>query len=105
MNFEENIIHQLQVIRQELAELKTNKKDILTFDETCEYLNVSSSFIYKLTSNHLIPCYQPNGKKLYFKRQELDEWLLRNRKSDNEEIEKTASNYIQSNSKRKGGLI
>jgi excisionase family DNA binding protein len=100
----ENILEQLLIIRKELAELKTQKKDVLNFDEACEYLSISASHLYKLTSTRQIPCYQPNGKKLYFRRCEVDEWLLRNRKSASDEIEKMASDYVMLNS-RKGGVL
>lgn len=105
MNLQDDILQQLQVIRKELAELKTIKKDVLTFEEACEYLSVSSSHLYKLTSSHQVPCYQPNGKKLYFRRQELDQWLLRNPKYLHDEIDQLAANYIISNSKRRGGIV
>lgn len=54
-------------------------KDVLTSDEACEYIGISSSLLYKLTSAKEIPCYKPRGKMLYFKRTEIDEWLLKNR--------------------------
>ena len=55
-----------------LTEQNMLKKDVLNFTETAIYLEVSHSHLYKLTSNGVIPCYKPNGKKLYFKRSELD---------------------------------
>jgi excisionase family DNA binding protein len=98
------IIEQLTIIRQELDELKTAKKEILSFQEACKYLQLGHSHLYKMTSKREIPCYQPSGKKLYFKRAELDEWLLQNRKCTTDEISLKASNYILSNPKRKGGV-
>jgi hypothetical protein len=41
-----------------------------------------------------VPCYKPNGKKIYFNRKELDEWLLSNKQSSQEEIEQQAANYL-----------
>jgi len=104
MNTEMDILNLLHVIRKELAELMILKKDVLNLDEACEYLSVSASHLYKLTSTHQIPCYQPNGKRLYFKRNELQEWLLRNRKCTSHEIEELASSYILSRSISKGGV-
>ena len=52
------------------------QKEILTFEEACLYLGRSASSMYKLTSGRLIPYYQPNGKLIYFKRTEVDEWAL-----------------------------
>ena len=63
------------------------RKDVLNFNETCDYLELSHSHLYKLTSAGAIPHYKPNGKKIYFKRSELDEWVLRNRTATAAEIE------------------
>jgi excisionase family DNA binding protein len=68
-------------------------KDVLNFDEGCEYLDLSPSHVYKLTSTGGIPHYKPNGKKIYFKRIELDHWLLRNRTTTVEEIESRATSF------------
>lgn len=55
--------------------------------------------MYKLTSQKLIPHFCPQGKKLYFKREELDHWLLRNRQDSSDEIETMAANYLLTNKK------
>ena len=41
-----------------------------------------------------IPFYKPNGKKIYFKRDELDEWIFGSRVSPHSEIEEEAAEYI-----------
>lgn len=105
MNNENIILQQLELIRHELADLRISKKEVFTFGETCQYLDISSSHLYKLTSKRQIPCYQPNGKKLYFKRSEIDEWLLQNKKHGSSEIEQMASRYILSASKKRGGRL
>lgn len=51
------------------------QKEILNIDEAVEYLNMSRSWLYKLTSTHQIPFYKPNGRFLYFDRSELDKWI------------------------------
>ncbi|WP_195326510.1 helix-turn-helix domain-containing protein [Bacteroides uniformis] len=53
-------------------------KRVFTFQEACMYIGVSESMLYKLTSGKEIPHYKPRGKMLYFAKEELDEWLLRN---------------------------
>ncbi|MDA3929319.1 MAG: helix-turn-helix domain-containing protein [Prolixibacteraceae bacterium] len=72
-------------------------KGILNLTETAFYLEVSKSHLYKLTCSGKIPHYKPNGKKLYFKRSELDVWTLSNRTSSKDEIEQMASDYILKN--------
>ena len=80
----------MQSIEERLTNLERinqGAKTILTLEEVAKYTNYSKSYIYKLTSRREIPCYKPNGKQLYFKRTEIEEWLLSNRKMTNKEIE------------------
>lgn len=77
------------------------RKDVLNFNETCDYLELSHSHLYKLTSSGAIPHYKPNGKKIYFKRSELDEWVLRNRTATAAEIESQVfENMLKSRRKK-----
>ena len=43
------------------------------------YLKCSKSKLYKLTSRKEIPHSNPTGKKLYFIKQDLDNWILSSR--------------------------
>lgn len=72
------ILEKLIEISQKLEQQNLLQKSILNFDDTCKYLDFSDSHLYKLTSTKQIPHFCPQGKKLYFKRTELDEWLQRN---------------------------
>ena len=51
----------------------------LTLKEAAEFLDFSRSYLYRLTSQGRIPCYKPEGKRVYFDRAELVDWLKRNR--------------------------
>lgn len=94
-------LESMQSIEERLTNLERinqGAKTILTLEEVAKYTNYSKSYIYKLTSRREIPCYKPNGKQLYFKRTEIDEWLLTNRKMTNKEIESevaTKSVFLQ----------
>jgi excisionase family DNA binding protein len=84
-------------ISQDLAEIKqaiTNNKRVLNFEEACQYLGYSSSYLYKLTSAGIVPFSKPNGKKIFFDRELLDSWLLGNASPGKEKREVTVSNYI-----------
>lgn len=65
-----------------------NSKEILSFKEAIEFLDVSKSFLYKLTANSEITHFKPNGKLIYFKRQDLLDWICRNEVNPNEFLEK-----------------
>ena len=88
------IIERLESIEKLLIEQQTLQKQVLNFNETCKYLELSQSHLYKLTSTGTIPHYKPNGKKIYFQREELDHWLLRNRMDSRDEIEQQAADYL-----------
>lgn len=89
-----NINEQLNRIEKLLMEQQTLQKKVLNFNETCTYLELSQSHLYKLTSTGSIPHYKPNGKKIYFHREELDHWLLRNRSDSQDELEQQAADYL-----------
>ena len=91
---EVNILTELQAIRQLLQKQNLLTKEVLDFSEACEYLNVSPSYLYKLTATDSIDNYCPTGKKLFFRRSELDQWALSNRQTTNAEIERAAVEYI-----------
>lgn len=93
----DEIIKKLTSIEQRIIEQNLLQKEIINFAEACLYLDLSSSHLYKLTSANAIPCYCPQGKKLYFRRTELDLWLTSHRNATKEEVEQQAANYITKN--------
>ena len=71
-----------------------SQKTVLSFEEASVYTGLSKSHLYKLTSTGGVPCYKPTGKKLYFDKEELDEWMLRNKKLSQDEIDDMAENHL-----------
>ena len=61
-----------------LERLLTANKEVLTFEETCDYTGISRSYLYKLTAAGNIPHCKPNGKLIFFEKRKLNEWLLQN---------------------------
>jgi excisionase family DNA binding protein len=97
---DEIILKELNEIKNLINEQNLLKKDVLNFSEASRYLDISGSHLYKLTSRKQIPHFCPQGKKLYFNRQELDNWLQQNRQASSTEIEKAASDYVIKNRRR-----
>ena len=85
-------------IQEQLNRIERNSllaaKKMFSLEEASLFLNMSRSFIYKLTYRHEIPFYRPNGKQIYFDRRELEDWMRRNRVATTEEIEQSATNYL-----------
>ncbi len=77
-----------------IESLLLSQKSVLNFDEVAVYTGLSKSYLYKLTSTGGIPCFKPQGKHIYFSKQEIDDWLLQNRKATNDEIEDQAATFV-----------
>jgi len=97
----EIILQKLELLIKLINSQSMLQKDVLTFKEACLYIEVSQSHMYKLTSSKSIPHFCPQGKRLYFKRTELDFWLLRNRSESRENTDKKAADYLIKKGKAK----
>ena len=84
----------LEMRVEELEQMLFLTKNVLSFDEASKFLNLSKSYLYKLTSGNLIPHYKPQGKMLFFERADLEAWL---RQNPIKQIEQEAQKYILSN--------
>jgi excisionase family DNA binding protein len=88
----QNFFSNAQVKKQE------EKNEIITLKEACELLSCSKSLIYKLTSSRQIP-HSKRGKKLYFERKKLLEWMTENQVKTRDEIREDAVSLL--NKRRK----
>jgi len=74
--------------------LKVQRIKPFTFNDAAEYLGISKSYLYKLTSGNKIPFYKPFGKKIYFDKVMLDEWVCQNPVKSNAQIDIEATKYL-----------
>lgn len=70
-------------------------KDFLTVDDAAQYLNLSKSTIYKMTSRGEIPFYKPNSKTLFLKREEVNDWIQGRKHLSENELIQIAERYAQ----------
>ena len=84
---------------EELEALVYATKNVLSFDEASKYLNLSKSYLYKLTSAQQIHHYKPQGKMIYFEKDALDAWLRQNPVKTQTQISQEASHYIMTHQK------
>jgi excisionase family DNA binding protein len=66
-------------IRKLLTELVL-LKEVLTLNEAATYLRISPGYLYRITCNSKISHYVPFGKKIVFRRKDLDMFLSRSKK-------------------------
>ena len=79
---------------EELENLIYLSKNVLSFEEASRFLNLSKSYLYKLTSAGGIPHYKPQGKMIYFEKTALEEWLRQNPVKTQEQIAQEAQRYL-----------
>lgn len=80
-----------------IEKLLIGTKKVLTFAEVVEYTGLSSSYLYKLTASATIPHSKPNGKVLYFDKDLIDNWLLSNHITTQDELAEKANRYTYKN--------
>ena len=64
---------ELQTELQEIKQLLLlNNKTVLTPDEVSLMYGLSKDYLYHLTSERVIPFHKPNGKKIFFDKEEVE---------------------------------
>lgn len=93
------------IIMRQLADIRKFSllaaKNVLDIDDVVSLTGLAKSYVYKLTCRKEIPYYKPNGKLIYFDRQEVENWMKQNRVNSIAEAEQTASKYLL----EKGGKL
>lgn len=81
----EDVILQLKKINVLLTEIRESQsksyleaKSVWTVAEFAAYSGYTVESVYQLTSQGKIPHHKPNGKFVFFDKQEVLAWLLRN---------------------------
>lgn len=71
-----------EMMSQVLSRLDDNEEkirlgnaDTYTTEELAKVLGISKAEIYKMTAKNEIPCHRPTGRRLIFKRKEINRWV------------------------------
>ncbi len=83
-----------KLIKAQFYKMSLNIKTVLSMDECSEYTGLTKNYLYKLTHNKQIPHFKPNGKKLFFKRQDIDNWLLSNKVDSQNDFDERAMEKV-----------
>ena len=90
----------LEVLERDKGAKAEPLKKILTIKEVADYLNLSKSCIYGYVNEKKIPV-NKRGGKLYFLREELDEWVKDGRIKTDAELEQEAKDHINALKEKK----
>lgn len=75
----QEVVERLTHIESILSTLVETTDRPFNLGDAAEYLNLSKSHLYQLTRSGAIGHYKPAGKKIFFDKSDLDEYLRRNR--------------------------
>lgn len=83
MEEQSNLEQIMQRLDKRLDEIKRltllQTKKALTVEDVANLTGYSKAYVYKLTSEGRLPYYKPNGKAIYFDRDEIERYMLSNR--------------------------
>ena len=68
-------------------------KTMLNINEAAFILGMSVEGVRFNVRKHILPCYKPNVNRIYFKKSELEDWMMQNRSKSMAEIESEAAAY------------
>jgi excisionase family DNA binding protein len=71
-----------------------SSKKVLDLSEAAMFTGYSESHIYNLTSKKAIPHYKKN-RKLFFKKDELEDWMLERQVKTDNELDNKATTYVK----------
>ena len=65
-----------------------------TCKQAAEYIGIKRTYLYKLTSQRLIPFYSPTGRHIIFAKEDLDAWVRAAKVPSQSELEANAQTTI-----------
>lgn len=77
-----------------LERLIKSSKKVLTANDLSDYCGFSKSHIYKLVARNEIPYSKPYGKTLFFDKEKIDEWLLKDSSNTKQDNKLKAQSYV-----------
>lgn len=88
----------METLLKELQDIKRytllQAKQVLDMNDATLLTGLSKARLYALTSSHKIPFYKsPEGRNIYFNREELNAWMLARRFDSEDDIRVKAVKY------------
>lgn len=92
-------VENIERLLQQKTEPQTEADELLTIQQAASFLKLSVPTLYGLVSRSAIPV-NKRGKRLYFSRQELTEWIKAGRKKTTAETEAEAQSFIRTKGRK-----
>jgi excisionase family DNA binding protein len=86
-------LDQIELLIKDLNNSKKEENKLLNIKEVAELLKVTVPTIYGYTHKNSIP-YMKKGKKIYFYKNEIDEWLREGKNNTINDLDIKANKYL-----------
>lgn len=83
-------------IQNQLDEAGNSSLKLMGTKEVADYLGFAKGTIYGLVYQRKIPVIK-KGSKLFFSKQDIDKWLIKNKQLTTEELNEKANSYLIKN--------
>jgi excisionase family DNA binding protein len=100
----QQVLFQCRGIEIEVSKISDSlvlNKEILNIEEFCRYTGMSKATAYKLTGNSLIKHFKPTGSLIFFRKVDVDNFLLQNPVLPAEKISDIVTDHIIRKSSKK----
>lgn len=78
---------------------KIGTSPYLSLEDTCKYMKVTKTHLYRLMKERLITYSKPTGKIAYFKKSDIEEYMSRNTIPSFASLEALATDHVTSSPK------
>ncbi len=93
----ENLIKKIDELKELIKKQNVLAKEVMDINEASVFTGYSVSTLHTYCHRGYLPYYKPRGKRVFFKKEELIAWMLKNKHMSNEELESDAKNYLMNN--------
>ena len=81
-----------EILPELLSDARKSLPDILDMKQAAEFLKLKINTLYEKTSRRLVPFFK-KGNKLYFRKDELQQWIQDGKVKTRDELQSEASSY------------
>lgn len=78
-------------IQEQLNRIETMSviaaKNVLTLEEAAIVMGLKKETVRRMMQKHTLPYYKPNANLVYFKKSDVEAWMLQNRMNTKQEAE------------------
>ncbi len=88
------LIKEVRNLKREIKNNTLYRRRIYTIKEVSKVIGVSESYIQKLVASKQIPHSKPSGKLIFIRRRDLENFLMKNYVSSEDDIDTIVANKL-----------